>query len=165
MRADVGAVVTPQKGRIRRYSPADLNAVLAVYARAKPDELQYEATDFTIVPLNQDADRFNGFLQSDVFLYEAGQQVLAYGACFQNEIRALYVDRSARGQGIGMALLRHLLLLIDGDPVLHVVKSNQPALQLYRRVGFVEEKEISVEYNGQQVAVYMMRLTSGSSLS
>lgn len=152
---------------IRPYRQDDLPAILEVYANSKLDELQFEHTTFRFVPLDRDEDRFNGFLESDVFVCERGSELVAYAAIFQQGIRALYVDKSARGFGIGRALLEHVLRTIQqqssaqgqvAEPYLHVVKSNVPAIQLYQSYGFGVNSEITVEYSHQPVQVYTMSL-------
>lgn len=48
------------------------------------------------------------------------------------------VDKSCRGTGIGTALIRAAFDRCDGDVKLHV-ELNNPALRLYRRLGFANK--------------------------
>lgn len=61
------------------------------------------------------------------------------------------VDRCARGQGVGRALLAALVSLAEASPVLEklslaVFADNAPAIGLYRAMGFVEEGRRVGEY-------------------
>ncbi len=58
---------------------------------------------------------------------------------FEYEIHTIGVDPEYQGQGIGRRLLDELLTIADGAVVhLEVRTDNEPAIALYRSVGFTE---------------------------
>lgn len=57
---------------------------------------------------------------------------------------AMMVDEDYRHQGIGLALLKHLLKWAQQNPLiekvsLSVFSINEPAIELYKKAGFLEE--------------------------
>lgn len=61
------------------------------------------------------------------------------------------VDRAHRGQGVGRALMEHAIAWARENPVLSrltlaVFADNEPAVALYRKLGFVEEGRRVGEY-------------------
>ena len=63
----------------------------------------------------------------------------------------LYVDESARGEGVGTALMQSGLLWAQSNPILrklalHVFEDNDRAVQLYRGLGFVVEGRLQGEF-------------------
>ncbi|MDC7806306.1 GNAT family N-acetyltransferase [Luteimonas sp BLCC-B24] len=141
--------------RIRPAQPADRAALVAIYARAKLDELAHEPVVPALVPLPQDRARLATLDASEIFVACAAC-VLGFGARTTGRITMLFVDPAARGAGIGAALLRHMLAGMAGAVELDVVASNAAALALYRRAGFVHGERGRAVYNG--VAVDVLRL-------
>ena len=68
------------------------------------------------------------------------------------EIENVVVDRSARRQGLGSALVRELVkraVAADAATViLEVRESNAPARQLYEKIGFIQEYRRKDYYSG-----------------
>ena len=145
---------------IRPFAPADLPQLLHIYNASKLDELKNESAVFELLPLDQDPKRLGQLMASDIYMYQQthvnGQVIVAYGAVYQSEIRALFVHPDNRGQGIGKALLEYLLLQVSGDASLHVAKSNHNAKALYEAYGFVVTGEFETEYNGVGVVANQM---------
>lgn len=147
--------------RIRSFSSADLPAILEIYARAKLDELVNEPSVPTLIPLDLDERRYATFKNSTVHVCE-GPTVLGYGARNGPEITALFVHPAGRGQGVGRALLEHLLATYPGPSYLHVVASNTAAVSLYQRYGFEQHETYMASYNGQLVVAAIMRQPEGA---
>jgi len=143
---------------IRPFNNADLPAIFDIYRQCKLDELRFEQQTFTLLPLEEDEVRLRQLLASDIFVYESNG-ILAYGAVYQSEIRALFVTPQARGQGIGQQLLDFLLDKTTGDTSLYVAKTNAPAKQLYKKYGFKVTDEFQTHYNGLPVQANKMVLT------
>lgn len=141
--------------KIRPFCDKDYPRILEIYANSKLDELRFEEKTFILLPLDQDNRRLPPFKESDIFVYD-DKNVLGYGAIFGSEIRALFVCPSARGQGVGKALLEFLLSRIDGESNLFIAKTNAPAKRLYEAYGFEVTKEFQTEYNGVAVLVNEM---------
>ena len=145
---------------IRKYTKNDLPTIFEIYDRSKLDELKYENKVFTLLPLEEDEVRLNGLLESNIFLYQKEDLVVAYGATSGNEIRALFVHPECRGEGIGKALSEFLMSYIQGRPYLYVARSNQPAKLLYQRCGFVVTDTFETTYNNEPVIAQKMVCTA-----
>lgn len=79
-----------------------------------------------------------------------------------NEIRILCVSPSRQGQGIGKALVEHLFSMIPDIPFREVfVYSSRPAVDFYRRLGFVEKGPVSFDVDGEELdTIFMTRSRS-----
>jgi putative acetyltransferase len=146
--------------KIRPYEDRDKMAVLNIYASSKMDELIHENEKFEFMPLQQDRDRYEKLFESDIFVYD-DNGVIGYCAHFENEIRALYVQPSYRGRGIGEKMLDFMVRAIAGTVVLFVAKSNVQAKKLYRRRGFGIVDEFEVKYNGKGILANKMEKSVG----
>lgn len=140
---------------IRCFSSNDALAVHAIYNDSKLDELRFEENDFTLLPLHLDIKRSEALWESDIYVYD-DEKVLAYGALYQNEIRALFVSSEARGKGIGKALLVSLLSKASMPVTLCVAASNKPAIKLYESFRFKIADTFEADYNGVSVLVNRM---------
>ncbi len=72
----------------------------------------------------------------------AGERFRADGL---TEISAICTDADHRGRGLAAGLTRHLVAHIrqrGDEPFLHVAIENETAHRLYRRLGFVERREV-----------------------
>lgn len=96
---------------------------------------------------------------SFVRLAERGSEVVGFATVVGGRFRRLRhvgtleirVDRPARGQGVGRALVGSLVELAELCPVLQklslaVFADNSPAIGLYRSLGFIEEGRRIGEY-------------------
>lgn len=54
---------------IRAYTQTDLPEIFDIYNRSKLDELKFEETLFTLLPLEKDAIRLSGLLEAKMYLY------------------------------------------------------------------------------------------------
>jgi putative acetyltransferase len=140
---------------IRPFRKTDFAAVLDIYAQAKLDELRFEEQEFQLLPLDRDPFRLGKLLESKIYVYE-DDKILGYGAYCGQEIRALFVLPTSRRQGVGRAILKHLMAEIAGDISLIAVVSNYPAQKLYAQFGFNIVETFATDYNGQAVVVYKM---------
>lgn len=148
--------------RIRRARATDRAAIVAIYARAKLDELANEPVVPPLLPLLDDRERLAAFEVSEVFVAGAAT-VLGFGACTPGRITMLFVDPDARGAGVGAALLTHMLASMPGEVELDVVASNTAALALYRRAGFERGERFRAAYNGVEVDALTLRRPTRSS--
>ena len=142
---------------IRSATPDDLTEILNIYASSKLDELRYEEKEFNLLPLDKDPKRWDEFEESNAYVYDVGS-VLGYGAICGGEIRALYVSPSARGKGVGKALLEYFLERMSGNVILYIAVSNVPAKGLYEKYGFEVVEEFKTHYNGVSVLAAKMML-------
>ncbi|MGB6180407.1 MAG: ribosomal protein S18-alanine N-acetyltransferase [Rhodococcus sp. (in: high G+C Gram-positive bacteria)] len=77
---------------------------------------------------------------TDKVLGYAGIALLGRGSATESEVHTIGVDPAAQRRGIGRALLTAMLDEADahGGPVfLEVRTDNEPAMEMYRRAGFV----------------------------
>lgn len=141
---------------VRSYTSADFPVICRIYLEAKPDELKFEPGHFEFTPLEQDPVILPAFLESSVLVYDDGE-VQGFSATFRGQLRALFVRRSARGQGIGQALLSALLVSESGDVSLNVAQSNAGAIRFYQKNGFSEIERMTRKYSGIDVNYTSMR--------
>ncbi|WP_114997099.1 GNAT family N-acetyltransferase [Xanthomonas campestris] len=133
--------------QIRSATPADaallheLVTALAVYER-EPDAVKATPEDLR-------ASLFGDGATAHALLCEQGGQVLGFAVYFFNYstwlgrnglyLEDLFVRPQARGQGAGLALLRHLAQLAVGKGCgrfeWSVLDWNQPAIEFYQGVG------------------------------
>jgi ribosomal protein S18 acetylase RimI-like enzyme len=140
---------------LRDYADQDFAAVCRIYLEAKPDELRFESASFDFTPLEQDATLLAAFRQSDVIVYDAGG-VQGFVAVFDGQLRALFVQRASRGQGVGQALLDAVLQKAPGVITLNVARSNCGAIRFYEKNGFTIAGETSRKYSGIEVPYVQM---------
>lgn len=143
---------------IRPYRHDDNASIHRIYDLSKLDELVLEKQSFTLLPLAQDKPRNASLFESDIYVVEENG-IIAFGAWFQHEIRALFVHPEQRGKGVGDRLLQHLISLSNAETVLFVAKSNAPAIRLYQKYGFEVDDEFLTKYNGKNVIANRMRLS------
>jgi ribosomal protein S18 acetylase RimI-like enzyme len=143
---------------IRAFQETDIDAIKRIYTDSKLDELRFENAQFELLPLEQDSKRFAEFRESQVFVYQLNNQVVAYGAVFESHIRAIFVHSDYRRLGIGREILAYFITIIEGDVSLNVAKSNAPAKDLYQQYGFKVVKEFNANYNGTNAIANTMKL-------
>ena len=56
---------------IRAYIKNDLSAIFQIYNHSKLDELKFESTVFTLLPLEKDKARYSGLIESEIYVYQA----------------------------------------------------------------------------------------------
>ncbi len=144
---------------LRPMTDADLPFLLRVYASTREEELQVTGWS---------REQKDAFLQQQFQAQHSAYTQQPAGTRFDvilegdEPIGRLYVRRSAdelrivdiallteqRGRGIGGALVRDLLAEAEaaGKPVRIHVESNNPALTLYRRLGFRRVGDTGVYY-------------------
>jgi uncharacterized protein len=68
---------------------------------------------------------------------------------FYDQVGGMYTERRVRSRGVGTALMLRLLQRVAADhksASLFVKKDNEPALRLYRGIGFAVEDEFRISY-------------------
>ena len=116
---------------IRPARAEDLEPCAALYDRVAREV-------FTWFP---DTDRRAQFLaeaaEEEVFVAEQGGRILALASFYRpdNYLHSLYVERDARRQGVGLALLGYVRAEAAGPVSLKVQKLNTAAIAFYRAQG------------------------------
>jgi putative acetyltransferase len=140
---------------VRAYKDTDFPAICHIYIDAKQDELKAESFDVDVLSLSQDALILAAFHESDVLVFE-DENVVGFAARFGGELRALFVHGSARGRGVGQALLDAVTASAPRRMSLNVAKSNSGARRFYEKNGFSSVAEVVKRYNGNDVAYVTM---------
>jgi putative acetyltransferase len=140
---------------VRGFNELDFPAVCSIYLEAKHDELQFESRNFEITPLEKDAVIMAAFKESAVLVFEEGE-ILGFSALYDNQLRAMFVRRDARGKGVGQALLEAARSW-NKELVLNVAKSNAEAQRFYARNGFVVTGEASRIYHDTTITYIQMK--------
>ena len=140
---------------VRGFNELDFSAVCSIYIEAKHDELQFENRNFEITPLEEDAVILAAFKESVVLVFEE-EEILGFAALYDNQLRAMFVRRNARGKGVGQALLA-AACSGNKELVLNVAKSNVGAQKFYARSGFVITGETSRMYHGTTITYVQMK--------
>jgi ribosomal protein S18 acetylase RimI-like enzyme len=112
---------------IELLTPADAPAMLALVALTNPGP--FAARTFEL-------GRYIGMFEDGALVAMAGERINLDG---YTEISAVCTHPSQRGRGLAPALITNAAQAIfaRGDkPFLHVFTENEPALALYRRMGF-----------------------------
>jgi len=140
----VPEVPVPDGVRLRSFTEADADAIVAVNARAfahHPEQGAMDRADF-------DRRRSESWYDpAGLFVAERDGQVVGFHWTKVEdgvgEVYVVGVDPSAHGGGLGKALtaigLRHLWGSGVGEIDLYVEGDNDPALAVYRRLGFTEK--------------------------
>jgi [ribosomal protein S18]-alanine N-acetyltransferase len=82
--------------------------------------------------------------------------VIGYALCDVDTIISFAILEKYRGKGIGKQLMYHCLNTYVTPVKLHVRVNNQPALHLYRSVGFTDKETITHYYNDPVEDAYVM---------
>lgn len=142
---------------VRAYTPGDFPAVCRIYLDAKRAELRFEPGRFEFTPLEQDAGMLTAFNESSVLVYDDGE-VQGFSATFDGQLRALFVQGSARSKGIGQKLLNAVIANTPSAITLNVAHSNEGAIRFYDRNGFTLIGETTRQYSGTEVRYAQMQL-------
>ncbi|MRW93879.1 GNAT family N-acetyltransferase [Duganella sp. FT80W] len=140
---------------VRAFTEADFPAVCGIYADAKQDELQFESGEFAVTPLDQDTAILAAFNESTVLVFE-DKEVLGFAALHENQLRALFVRRNVRNQGVGQALLDKVLSMSTAGITLNVAASNIGARKFYLRNGFSVAGEVERTYQDKAISYLQM---------
>ena len=145
------AAALPARHQLRERTPADLAFLSELYASTRQDEMRLvNWTDSQKAAFLQDqfqkqhSHYLEHYPQAQWLVIERGNIPVGriYIERTAREFRLMDVALlpTARGQGLGGALMRALLAAADsaGLPVTLHVEPYNPAIRLYRRLGFVE---------------------------
>ncbi len=128
----------------RQADPADLDFARALYLESSRWLIEHyfgwdEAREIEKFPQQFDASR-SRIIQVDG--WDSGW-LQAYETEERFEIDSLYIVKNLRGHGIGTRILQNILQDAGGKPVTLSTAKINPALELYKRLGFqiVREEE------------------------
>jgi GNAT superfamily N-acetyltransferase len=118
--------------QVRRARPEEIPACADLYLRVLNDTFTWQAPE-----RHHRADFLRAARDEEVYVAVDDGQILGLAAFYrpQNFLHSLYVER--RGEGVGKALLDHVLAIASGPLSLKVQAPNRRAQDFYAREGFV----------------------------
>jgi len=127
---------------IRPYEKGDFAAVAAIHDAARLQELYRAGLPEAYIPFEQAAPKEELFETYSVFVADVDDNVRGFVAFKEGELGWLYVNPLFARQGIGTALARYALVCNgEGKMEVEVLAGNEPAIALYKSVGFVETQK------------------------
>lgn len=121
---------------IRDYQKADWDSIERIHDRARKIELCLAGLSDAFLPLRVAAEREGLFDYPGLFVAEREEQVVGFTACTEDELAWLYVDPPSMRKGIGRSLAAHAMTQFPGIRYIEVLKGNNPAIALYKSLGF-----------------------------
>ena len=116
---------------VRRARPGEIAACARLYERVLRDTFVWVDS-----PAHAVADFHKAALEEEVFLARDGRRLLGVASLYRPDsfLHSLYV--TARGRGVGKALLEHVAATADGPLSLKCEIPNTRARDFYLREGF-----------------------------
>jgi GNAT superfamily N-acetyltransferase len=116
---------------VRRARPEEIPACADLYLRVLTETFTWQAPE-----RHHRADFLRAARDEEVYVAVEDGRILGLAAFYrpQNFLHSLYVER--RGEGVGKALLDHVLALASGPLSLKVQAPNRRAQDFYAREGF-----------------------------
>ncbi|MBD5468479.1 MAG: GNAT family N-acetyltransferase [Lachnospiraceae bacterium] len=121
---------------IRDYQKADWDSIERIHDRARKIELCLAGLSDAFLPLRVAAECEGLFDYPGLFVAEREGQVVGFTACTEEELAWLYVDPANMRKGIGRILATHAITMFPGIRYIEVLKGNEPAIALYKSLGF-----------------------------
>ena len=140
---------------IRSYKESDFDKIEAIYDLSKKDEFSYEDFEVTVTPLSKDSEMLELFQKSKIYVYDSNG-IKGFVGVKDNYISWLFVAPNFRKQQIGKKLVTYVLSKLNGNVTLSVARSNTPAINLYKNLGFKVTKEFVGQYQGNPILVCKM---------
>lgn len=146
---------------IREYHSDDWPAIEVIHDQARGIELRLAGLEAAFIPLAVAA------VSEDLFDYtlrvaEIDGHVVGFVAYTEDELAWLYVDPACMREGIGGALIRHVIENTDARPLhIEVLQGNEPAVRAYEKHGFVRTGLASGRMPGNEafeVTAHLLRL-------
>jgi ribosomal protein S18 acetylase RimI-like enzyme len=127
---------------IRPYCENDWPRLCEIHDAARRDELSSSALSDAFLTLEQTA-LDEGLFDATMVVAELDGIVSGFAAHTASELTWLYCHPASYRQGVGRALLRHVIGACDGTLFTEVLVGNDAALRLYLSEGFevIEKKE------------------------
>ena len=136
---------------IRPYEKKDFAAVAAIHDAARLQELYRAGMPEAYIPFEQAAPKEELFETYSVYVAEVDGHVRGFVAFKEGELGWLYVNPLFARQGIGTALARYALVCYEDTKMeVEVLVGNEPALALYKSVGFVETEKVTGRMPGNE---------------
>ena len=137
---------------VRRARPEELGICAGLYVRVLRDTFTWVAKD-----KHKEADFLRAAREEEVYVAVEDGIILGLAAFYrpQNFIHSLYAQ--VRGQGVGKALLGHLISIADGPLTLKVQEPNLRAQKFYAREGF-DRRELGYDQDSHVAWLRLVRM-------
>jgi len=122
---------------VRPYDALDWTAIARIHDAARVQELRTTVGLEAYLDLAA-AHEAEGLFDGEVWVAELDGEVAGFIAGTPDEITWMYVDPARQRQGVGRALIGHVLARASGPVRLEVLDGN-PARAFYERLGFMIE--------------------------
>lgn len=96
----------------------------------------------------------------DTYAYRKNGRIIAYISYYKSKIEMLYVLPEYMGQGIGQTLLRYLLDIYKETLEIGVNKTNNVAMHIYKKHGFIQFDEKDYDISGVYSPHYLLKRDS-----
>ncbi|WP_346870571.1 GNAT family N-acetyltransferase [Clostridium sp. UBA5119] len=121
---------------IREYQQKDWSRLMEIHDNARVVELQLAGLSDAFIPLAEAALN-EGLFDYKVCVALVNDKVLGFVAYSDDELAWLYVDPVYKSQGIGKCLVKYVVENNAKRPLcVEVLKRNEPAIHLYKSMGF-----------------------------
>ena len=121
---------------IRKYEETDWERLQAIHDAARRNELALAGLEAAFLPLAEAA---------------------GFAAYSEEELAWLYVDPAMGRRGVGRALGRYVLERMGRPAAVEVLRGNEPALALYRSLGFREKETVTGRMPGNEAFTVTVR--------
>lgn len=125
--------------KLRKYKTSDWEAISRIHDAARLDELKGTVDLNAFIPLKKAAFA-EGLFGGEIVVAETNGEVAGFIGYNKKTIDWLYVSPLHYRKGIGNMLIEYVLEKSDGEIRIAVLKNNLPALKLYKKMGFKEER-------------------------
>lgn len=145
--------------QIRTYVESDWTSIEKIHDSARKLELSLAGLEAAFLPLKIAAENEGLFDYGGIFVAEENGELVGFAACSESELAWLYVHPEKLRRGIGRKLSQHTLQAFPTIQSIEVLKGNEPALALYKSLGFRvvgEEKGVMPGNETFSVEVYLL---------
>lgn len=141
---------------IRAYDEADWPAVCAIHDRARPLEVAGVMPGDEVAPMVDAAEEDRFFASKTYVAAGPDGRLLGFISIIPPELTWLYVDPDHHGQGVGRALVEHVMGQLGTEGFVICLASNAPAVAFYRRMGFTPAAVFPGDCEGYPCTVYRL---------
>ncbi|WP_066720634.1 GNAT family N-acetyltransferase [Clostridium sp. Marseille-P299] len=121
---------------IREYQAKDWKRLREIHDKARAIELHLAELNDAFIPLAEAAFR-EGLFEYTICVATINDKIYGFAAYSEDELAWLYVDPAHSRRGIGKSLIEYVITQITRRPInVEVLAGNEPALNLYKSMGF-----------------------------
>ena len=142
----------------REYEERDWPEVSRIHDLARPIELEGSCDPRTFVPLADDKNDLQEFLNSRKLVACYETRIVGFIGIDASTIGWLYVDPKEAGKGIGRRLVREALVRVRQGASVFVLEGNVRAISLYESEFFEVVDRFDSDNNGYPCTVLEMFL-------